>query len=151
MKRSQSITGVIHNFLGAYTSRYSDFKGYWAFGMIVDDLFVTEIDLLDTRSENVQKNVGEYVLSRAQNTFKDQMSKAGILHNTIERAILQIRRCNTKTGFINNTKKNGWIVDFTAEVVTKKNLQYRDSKMLFIAPHDSRNEFRSARYKIDEE
>jgi len=32
------MTAVLKNFLGTYTSRYSDFQGYWLFGFLVPGL-----------------------------------------------------------------------------------------------------------------
>ncbi len=37
-KRRRIIKAVLDNFLGTYTSRYSDFHGYWLFGFLVKDL-----------------------------------------------------------------------------------------------------------------
>jgi hypothetical protein len=46
MKPRRIIKGVLHNFLGTYTSRYSDYDGYWLFGMLVRDVEELSIDLL---------------------------------------------------------------------------------------------------------
>ena len=40
------IKGVLDNFLGTYTSRYTDYEGYWLFGLLVADLGEVEFDLL---------------------------------------------------------------------------------------------------------
>jgi hypothetical protein len=31
------INGVLDNFLGTFTSRYSNYSGYWVFGMMVEE------------------------------------------------------------------------------------------------------------------
>ena len=38
MPRRRTIKGVLDNFLGTYTSRYSDYDGYWLFGMVVGEV-----------------------------------------------------------------------------------------------------------------
>lgn len=48
MARRRVIKSVLHNFLGTYISRYSDFRGYWLFGFLVSNRFdfESEFDLL---------------------------------------------------------------------------------------------------------
>ncbi len=46
MATRRTMRGVLGNFLGTYTSRYSDFDGYWLFGFLVSDLGEFRIDLL---------------------------------------------------------------------------------------------------------
>ena len=36
MPTRRVIKSVLHNFLGTYTSRYSDYNGYWLFGFMVE-------------------------------------------------------------------------------------------------------------------
>lgn len=59
MKRPISrriIKSVLHNFLGTYTSRNSDFHGYWLFGFLVEDINQINVDLLgaDRNQENTK-------------------------------------------------------------------------------------------------
>ena len=46
MAKRRAIRGVLGNFLGTFTSRYSDYDGYWLFGFLVADLKDLRIDLL---------------------------------------------------------------------------------------------------------
>ncbi|MCE9583307.1 MAG: hypothetical protein K8T20_12535, partial [Planctomycetes bacterium] len=46
MARRRTIEGVLYNFLGTYTSRYSDFDGYWLFGFIVESTSQLTLDLM---------------------------------------------------------------------------------------------------------
>ena len=46
MTSRRVIPGVLHNFLGTFTSRYSDFNGYWIFGFLVEKMDSVRIDLL---------------------------------------------------------------------------------------------------------
>jgi hypothetical protein len=53
MTSRRVILGVLHNFLGTFTSRYSDFDGYWVFGFLVESMDAVRIDLLaDVESAN---------------------------------------------------------------------------------------------------
>jgi hypothetical protein len=40
------LNSVLRGFLGSYSSRYSDFDGFWLFGFLVSDLALMEVDLL---------------------------------------------------------------------------------------------------------
>jgi hypothetical protein len=48
MPGRRSITGVLCGFLGTYTSRYSDFDGYWIFGFLVAQVVDVKFDLWAT-------------------------------------------------------------------------------------------------------
>lgn len=41
---------VLRGFLGTYTSRYSDYRGYWVHGQLPPDLLECTIDLLGSAS-----------------------------------------------------------------------------------------------------
>lgn len=46
MPTQRAIRGVLGNFLGTYTSRYSEHDGYWLFGLVVAELGELEVNLL---------------------------------------------------------------------------------------------------------
>ena len=45
MATRRAFKGVLRNFLATYTSRYSDYDGYWVFGLIEGHLDGLQIDL----------------------------------------------------------------------------------------------------------
>jgi hypothetical protein len=46
MPSSRTLRAVLHNTLGTYLSRYSDYDGYWLFGFLVPRLIELKFDLL---------------------------------------------------------------------------------------------------------
>ena len=46
MPTRRVLKAVLHNFLGAYVSRNSNYSGYWLFGFLISDLDRAEFDLL---------------------------------------------------------------------------------------------------------
>lgn len=45
------LMSVVHNFLETFTSRYSDYDGYWVFGHIIQELENEEVNLLKPRTD----------------------------------------------------------------------------------------------------
>lgn len=82
---------VLSNFLGTFTSRYSDFQGYWLFGFLIEDLVELRIDLLAPA-------VGEpglppdVAIHTAVKKFEDQLQKARLDKRRIREAWLTIRK-----------------------------------------------------------
>ncbi len=50
-----AIRGALNGFLGTYTSRYSDFGGYWLFGLVANELRQLQIDLLAPHDPEVER------------------------------------------------------------------------------------------------
>ena len=46
MVSERAMKSVLHNFLETYTSRYSDYDGFWVFGFIVETMLPANIDLM---------------------------------------------------------------------------------------------------------
>jgi hypothetical protein len=47
MASLRAIKCALHNFLGTYSSRYSEYSGYWLFGFLVNDLTRIDFDLFE--------------------------------------------------------------------------------------------------------
>jgi hypothetical protein len=45
--KCRKIRGVLHNFLATYSSRYSDYDGYWLFGVLAQESGHLQIDLVN--------------------------------------------------------------------------------------------------------
>jgi hypothetical protein len=54
MATRRVIKSVLRNFLGTYTSRYSEIRGYWLFGFLVPDLGELHFDLLSRRADRLE-------------------------------------------------------------------------------------------------
>lgn len=92
MTRRTHIKSVLYNFLGTYTSRYSDYGGYWLFGRLVRRLGELRIDLLNPNYTARQTKVERIACWLAVQRFREQMEKAGIPLSRVRKASLEITR-----------------------------------------------------------
>src|ERR1700735_5072355 len=100
--RSRIITGVLHNFLGTYTSRYSDYGGYWLFGMLVGDVGELRINLLAPNAGATGHAPLAAAIQLAAQKFRDQMDKAGLAASFVREAYLDVTRLpEAKRGLVN--------------------------------------------------
>ena len=75
MATRRVIKCVLGNFLGTYTSRYSDFGGYWLFGFLVADLAELQINLLGQDVSDPASPSG-VAISSAVAKFDEQREKS---------------------------------------------------------------------------
>ena len=78
MSSRRIIKGVLHNFLVTFTSRYSDFEGYWVFGFLVADMDTVAINLLDASTESADDKPLTFAKRLAVQRFAEQIAKAGL-------------------------------------------------------------------------
>jgi hypothetical protein len=146
MTSRRVIPGVLHNFLGTFASRYSDFDGYWVFGFLVEDLDTVRIDLLDEPPGSVDSTPSGFARRMAAQKFREQIAKAGLPKEWFHEAHLDISRSpESKLGFVNGRSSSGYDLRFQAHVVTDLGRAYDSTASIFVAPHDPRVESRSAR------
>ena len=91
MAKRKVIKSVLRNFLGTYTSRYSDYRGYWLFGFLVGEQVQLEFDLLGRGDGDVTRPL-EFAEQRAATNFEDQLRKAAIDRTQVQEARLKISR-----------------------------------------------------------
>lgn len=126
-------------------SRYTDYDGYWLFGLIVDNLNELEFDLLDTASRQPETAIGSAKLS-AVKAFRDQALKAGLVLHFVKRAELRItKQADTVDGVVNGRICKGHKVHFLARAIMDNGREYRRERAVFVAPHNADIESRSAR------
>ena len=136
----------MHNFLGTYTSRYSDYDGYWVFGMLVDRLTVLEIDLRHSEDSGVDETPVGAAKRYAVERFAEQMAKAGLPLSLVRDAQLNITKLpGAKRGPVNGRPSDGYDIRFTARVVSDVGKTYEWTRTVFVAPHNPRIELRSIR------
>jgi len=136
---------VLGNFLGTYTSRYSDYRGYWLFGFLVADLDELRIDLLASPAAEADSPLGVAVRSAAAK-FANQVQKAGLVRPQIRDAWLTIRKlAGPATGSVNGVPCAGHNVSFSAGAVMDGGRRYEREQVLFVAPHNAEVELRSGR------
>lgn len=142
----KAIKGVLDNFLGTYTSRYSDHNGYWLFGFLVEDHEHLHIDLLSDDA-STQKNTPETVaIELARLKFRDQVAKAGLTLDNIRAATLVIVRLpGMQKGWHAGNWRDGYQMNFSASATMDNGPVNMRQKAVFVAPHDASIEQRSAR------
>lgn len=146
MTSRRVIPGVLHNFLGTYTSRYSDFGGYWVFGFLVESLDTVTIDLLVEIAESADSMPLGFARRLAAQKFGEQIAKADIPREWIRDAYLDISKSQeSKLGVVNGQSSFGYDMEFRVHVVTDLGRAYERAETVFVAPHDAMIEWRSAR------
>lgn len=147
--RRKKIKGVLYNFLRTYTSRNSDYQGYWLFGMLVrEGLPELWIDLLNpsNTSPKVTSLVVSVTAKLAVQKFQEQMERAGLPLSCVSEAYLEIARFpDLLKGQVNGRICGLHKVRFLARVVCNHGKTFESEFTLFIAPHNPLAESRSTR------
>ena len=134
---------MLKNFLGTYTSRYSEFQGYWLFGFLVADLGELRIDLLATTA-SASEGPLSVAIRLAVEKFQDQVRKARVAPARVRSGRLILRRSPSAVkGTVNRHACLGYSVHFMAEVVMNDERRYEQEHVLFVAPHNPAAELRS--------
>src|SRR5437868_262729 len=110
----RAIKSVLHNFLGTYTSRYSDYDGYWLFGLIAAQLGDIRVDLCAQLPMDLESTPLSALTECAQRKFRDQLAKARVSPRYIGEAELRITRSDAPTrGPVNGRWCDGYDFTFT--------------------------------------
>jgi hypothetical protein len=146
MANRRAIKGVLNNFLGTYTSRYSDLDGYWLFGFIVKDIDQMKIDLLNACFPENDTPI-TVAMQLAILKFAEQADKSGISPSWIREAYLEITKCAAPNGgYVNGWWSSGYELKFVAHAYTDLGKAYESSATKFVAPHNPKLEQRSCRH-----
>ena len=146
MIRRRTIKGVLQNFLGTYTSRYSDYEGYWLFGLLANDVEQLRIDLLDSETKNSKSKSMAFAVELAKRKFSEQLIKNRIAASWVREAQLEIVKLpHAKNGFVNGHSSIGHDFRFAAKVVSDLGKTYDTELLVFVAPHNPSVESRSTR------
>ena len=146
MTSRRAIKGVLHNFLGTFTSRNSDFDGYWLFGLLVKDMRQMSVDLLDASGER-KATPRAYAEWLAAQRFAEQIGKAGLPKSCLREARLEITKVSDAQHgcSVNGHFCSGYEMRFVAQAVTDLGQTYERALSIFVAPNDPKVELRSAR------
>ena len=142
------LKGVLSGFLGTYTSRYTDYKGYWLFGFLGLSPLLG-IDLLGDSQSRGEEPV-ELARCLAIDAFADQLSKVAIPESCVRRAGLVIRIVGEPVQEVaGGSLRRGNHLAFDVEVETDQKKVFRATRTVFVAAHNPAVELRSTR--ADEE
>lgn len=145
-KTRRIIKSVLPNFLGTYTSRNSDYDGYWLFGFLVGEFRQITLDLLDMSA--IPRNVTPLTYARwlAGQKFADQVAKARLPMAWFREARLEITRSiETRQGWASGRYCQGYDLTFTAKAISDLGKTYEAASTVFAAPHNHLIEMRSIR------
>ena len=142
MARRTALKGVLHGFLGTFTSRNNDLDGYWLFAQLVVEAAEIECDLLSPCSNS---GLSGLTCARAHETFRSQVSKARLPAAWIREARLRISKGSASRVVVNGHSTWGVGIDVTASVTTDTGRRFENSVTLAVAPHNPAIEFRSTR------
>ena len=136
MTKRRAIKGILHNFLGTFISRYSEFDGYWLFGFLVEDIQTTRIDLLSTNFEETDETIS-IAKQIAVRKFAEQFEKANIPISWLGEAFLEITKSpKPKECYVNGELCTGYEMEFVANTVTDKEKLYKSASTIIVAPHN---------------
>jgi hypothetical protein len=146
MPTRRAIKSVLHDFLGTYTSRYSEYDGYWLFGFMVESLDRAEFDLFKADCNSLD-TFDEFARQVAVARFTDQLRKSKLERSRVREARLLIKRLpNTIIAQVNGRPSNGHGVRFEVAAVTDTGRRFEAAKTIFVAPHNPHVEIRSSRW-----
>jgi hypothetical protein len=146
MASQKSIQGILNNFLGTYTSRYSDFGGYWVFGFLVDGICELNVDLLKTSIESNSAAPKDFAIHLAAQRFSEQIFKNGLPKSWFREAHLIISKSpEAIRGFVNGRSSSGYALKFHTHVLTDLGKAFCSEASVFVAPHNPKIELRSTR------
>jgi len=144
MSRRRTIKGVLHNFLGTYTSRYSDYDGYWLFGILAGENRELKIDLLNPSIGATESTIVAIAVKLAAQKFREQVDKGNLSISCMREARLDITRLpDSVRGAVNGRVCAGYNFRFFARVVSDSGREYDSEMLAFVAPHDPAVESRS--------
>jgi hypothetical protein len=145
MPRRRALPACLHNFLGAYTSRYSEFDGYWLFGFVVDKFDLLEFDLLaQVRPAGSAEMIAAFDLARK--SFHQQLDRARFDPSIVRQAKLTITRSLASVEqCVNGSLRAGRHLKFEIQVVRDDGKSHSRATKVFVAPHNPTLEFQSGR------
>jgi hypothetical protein len=146
MKGRRHLQGVLCNFLETYTSRYSDYEGWWIFGLLGNDIQQLKIDLLNSQIDNTGNKPLAFAIELAKKKFAEQLDKNRIAIAWIREAHLEIEKLpHQKNGFVNKQSTIGHDFRFAVQATSDCGKIYKTEVIIFIAPHNSNVERQSTR------
>jgi hypothetical protein len=139
------LRGVLHSFLQTLTSRNSDYRRYWLWGLVVDGLGELSIDLLG--APDPSDNPFGAAHRRAVVAFAQQVGRVGLVSSRVAQASVRVSRLSEPTeGVVNGLRRAGFRLRFEVVAVTDTGRRFEAARTVFAAPHYSNGEYRSTRH-----
>jgi hypothetical protein len=149
MKVRRRLTGVLCGFLDAFASRYSDYDGYWIFGLLVRERAQVSFDLLRGSSDMQEPPVFPAAARIAKSRFACLLEKYCIPAEFVSEASVHISKLEPATiGAVNGRICTGNRYLLRASATSDLGKHYTAHTSIFIAPHDPSVEHRSTRRNV---
>jgi hypothetical protein len=144
MKVRRRLTGVLYGFLDTFTSRYSDYDGYWIFGLLVREGDEVSLNLLHTNSNFEESVIISAATGIARAKFNEIRQKFHIPAEFVSEGRVLVSKLEPATlGLVNGRTSKGHLYSVCAEATSDLGKKYTARKTIFIAPHDPAVEHRS--------
>ena len=142
------MSGVLRGFLGTYTSRYSERKGYWLFGYLVESLNELVFDLLEPIVSKRFPSAEEDARRLAQFRFREQLERHGLSIGMVREMTLIIKKGEPLSyrpaGL--SAPIEGNMVVFAVRAVMDNGRVFEDNESIFVAPFRRTAWMRSQRF-----
>jgi hypothetical protein len=130
------MTNVLRAFLGTYSSRHSDYHGYWVFGQIRPQLEGLQIDLLSDVDDASLAAV-RFAQRLARRRFREQLDKAKLPVGRIISARLRVQAFGAGAfEWRGDFSREGGDYRFDAVAQMHSGRIYEASQQVFVALHD---------------
>lgn len=139
---SPRVQGVLGNFLSTYTSRHSDYDGFWLFGFLIPELGDADFDLLVAGSRGSDDLLREAHLLAAEE-FQNQLGKSGLDRSRVAAATLRVEQLLPARHVVGGVARDGRNFRFVAEARTDRGHRFECRRTIFVAPHDPQIEHRA--------
>lgn len=139
MVSKRAIHQALAGFLGAYTSRNSEYDGYWLLGFLVACPNPWEIDLLQAPAGLRPDDPIEWAVTSARRTFHDQLEKARIDAHMLSSATLTL---HTEGGGVVAGRPRV-AIHFRASATVGGGRMFEHAVLVSAAAHDPTRESRS--------
>ena len=144
MPTRRVIHAVLHNFLGTYTSRYSDHNGCWLFGQIVDKFERIEVELTSADGVESPDSLIAFTANLAVAKFSRHMRLSRLNPSYTREARLVISKLPGQVvGQVNAFLCTGCLLSFEVRALSDHGRLYNCEKRVFVAPHNPAWELRS--------
>ena len=145
MPRRRLLNGVLDNLLDLLVSRYTDYDGYWLFGLLTSEHKPIKLSLIRPQG-TLQHPVEHYLEHLAHAKFEHLLLRSGLLASHVTAAGLVLTRSETQVNRIAGQHVRwGYMMTLEAWASSDLGRTYRRKRGVFVSPHDPRFEHRSTR------
>jgi len=133
--------GALSGFLGTYSGRNSDYRGYWLHGQLSFGTPQYEFNLLV--SPSADDSPEGFAWRLANRRFADQVTKAGLTLEAVAEATLRIQmQPEIVNGRHGGRRSDGHMVQLEVSALMDNGRRFVRQQTIFVAAHDPSKERR---------